>query len=274
MSYVGYGQSPYVQEPKVRFEAIGEAWGMVREKMGVWVLATLLYSFGIGIIQVVLQLILSAAGLLPPILDRNPSFQTPYLFGYLISNITSIILTALMQGGFLRMAIKQTRGEDIQISDLFGAGDRIGAIIVGQLLLSIASGLGALLCVIPGFIVAGRGMLTLPIAVDQNVGGNEAFSKSWDALKNDTLNAVLFVIVAGLVSLLGALACGIGVLFTAPIGPLAIAIVYRDFFNTERQMAEPRLNVPLPPQSAYGPGRLGDVPPQGPPPPPGEMPRL
>jgi len=274
MSYVGYGQSPYVQEPKVRFDAIGEAWGMVREKMGVWALTMLIYVVAILIIQYGVQFLLAAVGLLPNPLDRTPSFQMSYIFGYLISVFSSTVLGALLQGGLMRMAIKQTRGEEIQVSDLFAAGDRVGAIIVGQLLYNIAMGLGFWLCVIPGFIVAGRGMLTLPIAVDQNVGGNEAFSKSWDALKNDTLNAILFMIVVGLVSALGILGFGIGLLITAPIAPLAIAIVYRDFFNTERQMAEPRLNVPLPPQSAYGQGRSGDVPPQGPPPPPGEMPRL
>jgi len=277
MSYVGYGQSPYLQEPKVRFEAIGEAWKLVLEKIGVWILATLIYGVGVSIIQYGLQFLLAAMGLLPPPMQRTPSFQTSYIFGYLISLVTSTILGALLQGGFMRMAIKQTRGEDIQVSDLFSAGDRIGAVIVGSLLYNIATGLGFWLCIIPGFIVAGRGMLTTAIAVDQNVGGNDAFSKSWDALKSDTLNAILMMLLLGVILIVSIIPLFLGLFITVPLATLTIAIIYRDFFNTERQMSEPRLNMPLPPPSAYGPGRMGDVPQQGPqtpPPPPGEMPRL
>jgi len=276
MSYVGYGQSPYVQEPKVRFDAIGEAWQMTRDKMGVWVVAMLVYFAAMLVVLAIVGAILYAAGMITAPSQGNPDFLSPV--ARIIINIVSLVAGAFFQAGLYRMALKQVRGQDIQASDAFSAGDVVGGAIFTQIVYGIAVNIGTLLCVIPGLIVAGRGMFAMPLTVDKNITGIAALQKSWEALKNDTLNAVLFVIVAGLAASLGALACGVGVVFTAPIAVLAVAITYRDFFDTELGMRGPTLDMPLPPQSAYGAGAPGmggvgqyDVPgtpAQAPPPPP------
>lgn len=276
MSYVGYGQSPYVQEPKVRFDAIGEAWQMTRDKMGVWVVSMLIYIAIIAVAQAIVYGIMYGLGMAGP--NAQPtavSFIVQFVLGLAV-----VAVTGFFQAGLYRMALKQVRGQEIQTSDMFSAGDATGGVIVTSILYQLAAQIGLILCIIPGFIVLGRGMLAIPIAVDKNVGGVDALQKSWAALKNDTVNAILFLIVAGLAAGLGVLACGVGVLFTAPISFLAVAIVYRDFFDTEAGLRGPTLDMPLPPQSAYGAGAPGtggagqyDTPGTPPPPPaaPGQM---
>jgi len=150
-------------------------------------------------------------------------------------------------------------------------------LIGASILIGIGTQIGAMLCIIPGLILAGLWMLTLPLIVDKKMGVIEAMSASFNALKSDMLTATLFYLVLSLVAAIGALLCGVGALFTYPLFPLAIAIVYRDFFlggNT----GGPTLNMPLPPQSAYGsqpggypppPSTPGGYPPPPPPPPPG-----
>ncbi len=272
MSYAGYGQSPYVPEPKVRFDAIGEAWAMTREKMGVWTVAILMYVGVILVMDAVLFGIFFGLGMAHIPSQSNP--RTLDLPAQLVFQVIGLIVGAYFQAGLFRMALKQVRGQDIQTSDLFSAGDVVGPAIGTNLVVGIATYIGTLLCLIPGLIVSGRGMLAMPLTVDRGESGFGALQKSWEALKNDTLNSVLFIIVAGIVSGLGVLACGVGVLFTAPIAPLAIAIVYRDFFDTEMGLRGPTLDMPLPP-TGYGigtvpgqfgttpaaaPGNMGDVP--------------
>ncbi len=254
MSYVGYGQSPYVQEPKVRFDAIGEAWQMTRDKMGVWVVAMLMYVAAIAVAQAIVYGILYATGLAGQNAQGAVSIIVQLILGLLVT-----VVAGFFQAGLYRMALKQVRGQDIQASDILSAGDAAGGTIVTAILYQIAAQIGTILCIIPGFIVAGRGMLAIPLAVDKGVVGVAALQKSWEALKNDTLNAILFLLAAGLAAGLGFLACGVGVLFTAPISFLAIAITYRDFFDTELGMRGPTLDMPLPPQSAYGAGAPGTV---------------
>lgn len=240
---------------------------MVRAKMGVWAVASLIYIVAVLIIEAILFGILYAMGLFGQA-SANPSFAS--IAAQLVVNLIILAATAYFQAGFIRMALKQVRGQEIQTNDLFSAGDVTGPAIVTQLVYGIATYIGTLLCIIPGLIVAGRGMLAMPLTVDRGEAGIGAFQKSWEALKNDTLNAVLFLFAAAIVSSLGALACGIGAIFTAPIFPLALAITYRDFFDTESGLRGPTLDMPLPPQSAYGtppappsstdaPGQMGQL---------------
>ena len=252
MSYVGYGQSPYVQEPKIRFDAISEAWGLVREKLAVWVTAMLITGVVLAVVYAILGSILYTAGMVTIPSVTNPQFLT--LPGRIIFSVVGLLAGAFFYAGLMRMAIKQVRGQDIQTGDLFSAGDVVGGAIATQLVYGILTQIGMVLCLIPGMIVAGRGILSMPLTVDKNISGLAAFGRSWDALKNETLNAVLFSLVAGLVSGLGILACGIGGLVTAPIYYVAVALVYRDFFDTETGVRGATLAVPLPPASAYGAG--------------------
>jgi hypothetical protein len=55
-------------------------------------------------------------------------------------------------------------------------------------------------------------------------------AESWRALKGQWLSATVFHVVLWGLSGLGACFCGVGLLFTAPIYSLGIAILYRDFF--------------------------------------------
>src|ERR1051325_9617773 len=124
---------------------------------------------------------------------------------------------------------------------------------------------GAILCVIPAFIAQGILMLAEPLIVDQRMGVFESVSRSWAALREDMLMATLFHIVLGIVAGIGAVACGVGILFTFPLLPLGIAIVYRDFFLGPAYGA----SAYTPPPTAAQPPPPASQPP--PPPPPLDM---
>jgi len=61
----------------------------------------------------------------------------------------------------------------------------------------------------------------------------EAYSLSWKLVKKNFLLIFLFTILVSIISQLGALACGIGLLFTIPIGICIKYAAYKDVFETQ-----------------------------------------
>jgi hypothetical protein len=83
---------------------------------------------------------------------------------------------------------------------------------------------------VPALIAAGVFMFALPLVVEARLPATGAMIQSWHALKSQWLAATIFHFVLSLVAGAGVLLCGIGVIFTAPLYCLSIAVLYHDFF--------------------------------------------
>lgn len=290
MSYAGYGQSPYGQSSppqpsgQIRMEAISEAWGYVREQMGVWVLAMLVYFvITFAVLGIIGALSGGGAQTAPP--NPTPAYFISLMGRSTGSNVVSTIIGSFFMVGMFRMALKQIRGESISVGDLFSGGDAVLPMIGAQLMVAVVLYAAALVAIVPMvvMIVGKNDLFWIPaiiavvlmtilntrlflvpaIVADGRGGAVGSLKQSFEATKGQTLNAFLLMVVLGLVMVLGALACGIGLLFAFPIFPLTIAIVYRDLLGIESGMRGPQLDIPLPPSSAYGstpPGLPGQPP--------------
>lgn len=65
-----------------------------------------------------------------------------------------------------------------------------------------------------------------------------ASMKSMEIVKSNFWPFLGFFFVSALISSLGAMACGIGVIFTAPIGYCAVAVAYRDIMSGQATPVE------------------------------------
>ncbi|NLH98585.1 MAG: hypothetical protein GX446_03730 [Chthonomonadales bacterium] len=192
--------------PRVRFDVINQAWAMLQQQMGTWVLVMVAYVVVAGLCQYILG-------------------KLPYA-GALLSSIPSAILMA----GVYKVALKHIRGEVIAVGDMFSIGDVIGPVIVASILTTIGTAIGLVFCVIPGVVLSALWLFTLLLIVDRGLDGVAAMRESLNALKGEWLMITIFMIVVALVGVAGVIACGVGVLITAPIAVLSIALLYRDFF--------------------------------------------
>jgi uncharacterized membrane protein len=220
---------------QIRFDVIGEAWKMFQANSGAWVAAMVVYFVIIIAVSAFFGVVMGGSA--SPMPGRAPSEAMPNIPMMIISQILQTALFTLLMGGMFRMAIKQVRGETPSVGDLFGVGDVLLNLIVASLLTTLAYFLGILLCVIPGLLAIGGLMFTFPLVVDKRLGAIEAMTQSWAALKGQYFMAFLFMFVLGIVASVGALLCGIGIVITYPLYPLAIAILYRDFFLGNEQYA-------------------------------------
>lgn len=150
--------------------------------------------------------------------------------GILLIDVIFLVVNALLAAGLFRMAIKQIRGQSIEISDLFDFGDVAGQAIIAAIVAGIIISVASLFCIIPGWVAQGLLMFTFPLIVDKKMGAMEAITASFEALKSQWLMATLFSLVVGILASIGIIVCFVGVLVTAPIALLSITILYRNFF--------------------------------------------
>lgn len=230
---MSYGDSggAYAPPPRVRFDAISEAWNLLTKQMGAWVLATLIYSVIVGGAMMFLYGITIGAALIGGGSD-GPNIGA-MLVGFTAMMLAASVGAGFFLGGFQNMAQKQLRGEQIQVGDLFGAGYATMPMIGAYLLIGLAASFGSYLLVLPGMLLASLWMLTGAYIVDRRMGAIEAMTASWNAIKGDMWSALGLYLVASLLASAGSFLCGVGVLFTMPILFLVQAIVYRDL-NPDR----------------------------------------
>ncbi|HEV2472834.1 MAG TPA: hypothetical protein VGS41_09230 [Chthonomonadales bacterium] len=220
----------------VRLEAIGEAWRLMTQEMGTWVLSILVT----GLILVPVYLIFFTIGMAasfspvmhPTPMGAFPSAQAqvsgPAPLGVLIGYLYLFLMGCFLFAGLFRMAVRQVRGERINLADLFKARDVWLPFLGAYVLISIGTIVGMFLLFIPGLIVGGLTMLTYPIIADRRIGTIAAIQESMAALKSQWLMATAVYFLTTLVAGLGFLALGVGVLFTYPMLFLTLAVVYRD----------------------------------------------
>jgi hypothetical protein len=249
-----YQQPGYSGQPQVRFDAIGEAWRLFQAQMGAWIPAVLVYF----VIMMVLSFVINSVTGVTAGRGGPPSSGNPFaVFGPMmfISGIIQWVLSTFFMGGLFRMATNQLRGQPISIGDMFSVSDVLPALLVGSLLVGLAAGIGMLFCVIPGLVIAGLLMFTIPLIVDKRLGATEAMSLSWNTLKGQALMATVFYFVVAIIGGLGAMLCGIGLLFTFPLFILSVAVLYRDFF-----MGQTTAGPAVSPPGAYPPPPIPEPP--------------
>ena len=221
-------QHSHMNPPRVRFSAIGEGWDLFKDQWLTWVFASLV----VMVVNSVLGGI--AFSLLPDDLkfkvDPNglqlKSSQGPT---FLVAMIEALI-NGFLYAGMFRMACLQIRGRRIHVSDLFGVTDVAGQLAIGVLLSFLLVSVGFGCCFLPGLVISSVLMFVAPLIVDGTLQGIDAIGRSWGALKGSMLSATLFYCVVVVLHSLGAIFCGIGLLFTMPIYCLSISVLYRDYF--------------------------------------------
>jgi uncharacterized membrane protein len=232
------GNYPY--RPEITFDAISEAWGFFTQQMGAWIVAELIVFAIVGAMYFGMFTIVLA----PMMMSSRGSSGAPggaalgaMNVGMMFGMLVIVVVLFTLMGGMYRMAIKQVRGEAIAIGDLFSVTDVIGNLALAAILMGIINWIGSLLCIIPGLVAQGLMMFTIPLVVDQRLSAVEALSKSFETLKPHAVMATVFALVVGLVAGLGGILCGVGALFTFPLFPLSVAILYRNFFGAASQAA-------------------------------------
>ncbi|MHB8636649.1 MAG: hypothetical protein ACYC96_09270 [Fimbriimonadaceae bacterium] len=255
---------------RVRFDAIGDAWRLYMLDMGQWIGGVLLAIIVTAAPIFVLELIvfglivpggLFGAGVTPfgaP--GRIESFRTAGL-AISLASLPIAACTQLLSIGLQRRALLQARGLPSPISDMFNL-DGMGMHVLLFNLLYVLIGLPVQLysastntqsnpfaffepthfMVLGGFWLAMAAIhlllaFTPLIIVDQRLAVGPAIAKSVSTFGPHFWPLAGVLTCAYLLGFSGALACGIGFLFTAPVLSTVYGVVYNDFFRPAQAVA-------------------------------------
>jgi ABC-type dipeptide/oligopeptide/nickel transport system permease component len=144
--YQGGGYPPPPSRPRIRFEAIGEAWGLFQRDAATWIISVIIYF---AIIFVAGAIIGVATGVTGEVVSRTggpggisaiamPAFSLVQI----LARIVIFILSTFLLSGMYRMAIKSLRNEQINVADMFSVGDVLPACLLAALIVGLLTGIG------------------------------------------------------------------------------------------------------------------------------------
>lgn len=108
---------------------------------------------------------------------------------------------------------------------------------VASFLLNLIICVGSVAAMVGAYIMNALLCFAIFLVVERKMDFWPASMLSIKTVKPSLWPMVGYVIVAGLIGSVGALACGIGIFFTIPITIVLLTIAYREFFPAEGQAA-------------------------------------
>jgi uncharacterized membrane protein len=145
----------------------------------------------------------------------------------LIFSILGWVVSMILSMGLIRASLAVVRGETPEVSMLFET-EGLGSYIVAAIIFGICFGIGLILCIIPGIIIGIIWMFYGYLIVENpTLGPTDALKKSQEMTKGRIGELFVFGLALFGINLVGAILCGIGLLFTYGITAIAVAYAYR-----------------------------------------------
>jgi uncharacterized membrane protein len=196
----------------------GKSWQLVSGFKGVFWLAMLAYIGAAMILGGINGAINTAIG--------NAAVAVALEFG------SSILLTPLM-AGLVMLCVRRAAGAETSFGMIINYYDRILPIFVLNILVVIVVMLGMVALILPGIYLAISYAFAIPLLVDKRMGIWEAMETSRKAITHCWFRYFGLMLLSGLVIFAGALALGIGLIWTMPMAMLMFASVYHEMFGFE-----------------------------------------
>lgn len=212
-------------------EVISASWAIFKSQMGLCIGGFLLFCFLLSVSSFALFFVLDIVGMAlfggmgGGGMGRRPPNPGAFL-GLGLFNFLIVVLFVYFDTGFHLLFLNIARGRNAEIGNLFGGGPYFLRILGNTLIFFILVVIGYMLCIIPGILVI---LMFWPfqfVIVDRNPPGLGGLIEAKE-LTEGNWGAVFLLELASLgILLLGELACGVGMLFAAPLVMLMFAVAY------------------------------------------------
>ena len=133
----------------------------------------------------------------------------------------------------IKISLRLIRGDTATFKDAILAFPIFLQGLIANFLLTMATSVGMLFCIVPGIIIAVGLALSLYLVVDQEKSAIDALKGSWELTDGAKMNVFIWYLVCGLIGLAGLLACGVGLFVAGPIILLGTGMVYETLRNAK-----------------------------------------
>jgi len=196
-------------------EAVNFGWRTVKKRFWFFVQ-----------IFIIVALIAYGPGVIMQSFDKVelPTLVAMFFF---LAGIIFWVVQLLISIGLIQVVLAHVDSRKSDVSDLFTGTKFLVNYFLSSLAFGLVTGVGILLLVIPGLILIVRLQFYPYLIVDKGVGPIEALKGSWNMTAGSFWNLVLLALAAVGINMLGAVALGIGLLWSIPTTVLAVGWVYR-----------------------------------------------
>ncbi len=147
----------------------------------------------------------------------------------IVATLASFIWTVV----WMKVALAAADGKEDKltfsaIKEMLPSWQQAVGLIGLAIVVALAVLCGFILLIIPGFYIAFRLSLSNFVFIDQNLGIKGSIKHSWHMTKGKVFwTAVLVILTAALLYIVGLIAFGVGILVTYPLGMILMAKFYR-----------------------------------------------
>lgn len=205
---------------------------MVRKNMAVYVVGALLIMIISQVVNIPFSLLNNlilygnATGPKP---GEIPHFSPSSVPLMMLAFMIPFAISQVMNVGLSLCALEEADNGSTSINTLFAGFRNFLNVGATSILYVLAIYVGIVLCIVPAFYIAGVFAFAPIIAAREGLGPIQSMQRSYEMLKPYAWANFGFLFVAGMVNIIGLLACCIGVLWTLPISYIGIALHYREF---------------------------------------------
>ncbi|WP_216914642.1 hypothetical protein [Nocardia noduli] len=140
--------------------------------------------------------------------------------------LTVMAAVWLLQAAMVRGALYETDGNKPAFGSYFRFVNA-GNVLLTAMLAFIGTWIGLAFCVIPGLIVGYLCMFALHFVVDQDQGPFSAIKSSAVLVVSNLGQTLLLALAVAVITLVGTLLCGLGLLVAGPVSVIAVTFAYR-----------------------------------------------
>ncbi len=154
--------------------------------------------------------------------------STGSIIGSIIFSIISFVVGLVLAMGLIRASLAVTNGEKPEFAMLANT-DRLAPYAVAAILFGIGFYIGLLVLIIPGIIFALIFMFHGFVVIDSptEISGTDALKASSELTKGHRGELFLLVLILLGINIVGAILCGVGLLFTYGISAITVAAAYK-----------------------------------------------
>ncbi len=207
-------------------EVLSEAWEKVNGAKGA-IFGGVSAMYGLSF------LIMFIGGIVVSVLGLNENGVVLAVISQLGLQLLNTSLTVVLTAGIMMMGVRWAADESINFSMLFDGIAKAKPLIIAMILQTIIVIIGFMLLIIPGIYLGVAYGLTVPLIMEKDLGPWEAMEASRKAIHHNWFQIFGLYFVMGLIFMVSTLPLGIGLIWTIPMGTIALGIVYRTIFGTE-----------------------------------------
>lgn len=224
-------------------EAFSWAFNKFKNNVGAMILP--------GLVVFVLALVVGALAIWgATIFGSTETIYTPYgsyeettlgaggLFLMIVLYIVLILGLLYVQASITSGAVRVANGEPVTAAS-FLTPIRFGAVVGTAILVALATGIGYVLCIIPGLLALFFLMFSVVATIDKGLSPIDAMKASFELTKSKVGDSIITLLVTYVINLVGALVCYVGLIVSAPVAQLFLVHCWRRLNGAPIAPADP-----------------------------------